>query len=452
MKTIINISIIITLLFINFTFAQKDVTEMKVNGVQVLLKKADNDVVAINLFIKGGTTNLTPETAGIENLTVQAVVTGGTKKFPKNEYNEWLEKLGSSIGGSSSDDYSVISMRCVKDNFDKTWELFEEVLLNPAFDEKELELTREQLISQIKMEDTNPDALIRKAMVKWYFEGHPYANRQIGTVDNVKKITRDDVEKYYTQIFETSRMMLVAVGRIDKNIFEKKVSALFAKFPAGSYKDTPLPLPQKSQTADYQIVEKPLPTNYVMGQYLLPSMNEPDFYAAQLAHSILRDRVFEEVRTKRNLSYAPSAAMITEKTTTGFIYVSTTDPDSAIKVMVGELDRLKNETIPEKDMKNHKMRFLTMDYMRQETNAMQAGALAAAQLFTGSWKNAAKLVENINKVTPADIKNMSNKYIKNLNFVYVGKKKNVSEELLKHGGQLLAPAKEDNLPPSPPRN
>ncbi len=452
MKTIISISFIFTLLFINFTFAQKDITEMKVNGVQVLLKQADNDVVAVNLYIKGGTTNLTPETAGIENLTLQAMVTGGTKKFPKEEYNGWLEKLGSSIGATSSNDFSMISMRCVRDNFDKTWELVEEVLLNPAFDEKELEITREQLISQIKTEDTNPDALIRKVMIKWYFEGHPYANRQIGNVGNLQNFTREDLKKYYSQLFVTSRMLLIAVGRIDKKIFEKKINALFINFPVGSYKDFSLPVPHKSQNNDYQIVEKPLPTNYVMGQYLLPSMNEPDFYTAQLAHSILRDRVFEEVRTKRNLSYAPAAAMITEKTSTGFIYVSTTDPDSAIKVMVGELDKLKNETISEKDMKNHKMRFLTLDYMRQETNAMQAGALAAAQLYTGSWKNAAKLVESINKVTPVEIKNMSNKYIKNLNFVYLGKKKNVTEDLLKHGGIFPAPSKEEDLPPPPPKN
>jgi len=431
MKTIICISIIFTLLFINVTSAQQDVTEMKVNGVQVLLKKAENDVIAVNLFIKGGTTNLTAETAGLENFAFQAAVTGGTLKFPKDDYNNWLEKLGSTITASSNDDFSVISMRCVKENFGKTWELFEEVLLNPAFDEKEVDLTREQLISGIKMEDTNPDALIRKAMVKWYFEGHPYANRQIGTVENVRKFTREDLQKYYKQILETSRMLLIAVGRVDKNIFEKKVNVLFKKFPAGSYKEAPLPVPQKALNPDYQIVEKPLPTNYIMGQYLLPGMDEPDFYAAQLAHSILRDGVFEEVRTKRNLSYAPSAAMITEKTTTGFIYVSTTNADSAIKVMVGELDKLKNEVIPDKDMKNHKMRFLTMDYMRQETNAMQAGTLAGAQLYTGSWKNAAKLVENINKVTPYDIKTMANKYIKNLNFVYVGKKNKVNEEILK---------------------
>ncbi len=72
--------------------------------------------------------------------------------------------------------------------------------------------------------------------------------------------------------------------------------------------------------------------------------------------------------------------------------------------MLDELNKLKTETIPEKDMKNHKMRFLTLDYMRQETNAMQAGALAAAQIYTGSWKNVALFVENIDKVTGDDIK------------------------------------------------
>jgi hypothetical protein len=93
MKTIISISIIFMLLFINVTSAQKDVTEMKVNGVQVLLKKAENDVIAVNLFIKGGTTNLTAETAGLESFAFQAAVTGGTLKFPKDDYNNWGQPL-----------------------------------------------------------------------------------------------------------------------------------------------------------------------------------------------------------------------------------------------------------------------------------------------------------------------------------------------------------------------
>lgn len=430
MKTTIILLFILSLT-ISTVYAQKDVTEMNINGVQVIFKPAENDVVAVRLFVKGGCVNLTSETAGIENFAMQVATTSGTKKFPKNEYNSILEKLGSTIGSSSSNDFSVLSIRCVREHFSKTWELFEDIVLNPAFDENEVNLTREKLISAIKTEDTNPDALIRKEMVKWYFEGHPYSNRWIGTTQTIEKFTTEELSNYYKQLLEKSRMLLVVVGRLDKKDFEKKVKALFAKLPAGNYKETSLAVPAKSLQSDFTIVEKPLPTNYVMGQYLLPGMNQPDYYAALLAHSILRDRMFEEVRTKRNLSYAPAAAMITEKTSTGFIYVSTTDPDSAIKVMVGELEKLKTETISEKEMKNHKMRFITMDFMRQETNAMQAGTLAAAQLFTGSWKNAAKLVDLIDKVTPEEIKMMANKYITNLNFVYVGKKKKVNEELLK---------------------
>lgn len=430
MKTMIMI-LFILILTISTVYATKDATEMNINGVKVIFKPAQNDVVAVNLFVRGGCANLTPETAGIENFALQVATTSGTKKFPKDEYSSILDKLVSTISSRSSNDYSVLSIRCVRENFSKTWELFEDIILNPAFDESEVNLTREKLISAIKTEDTNPDALVRKEMVKWYFDGHPYSNRWIGTTQNVEKFTTDELLNYYKQLIVKSRMLLVVVGKLNKKDIEKKVNALFAKLPVGNYKETPLTVPAKSQETNHTIVEKPLPTNYVMGQYLLPSMNQPDYYAALLAHSILRDRMFEEVRTKRNLSYAPAAVMITEKTSTGFIYVSTTDPDSAIKVMVGELAKLKTETISEKEMKNHKMRFLTMDYMRQETNAMQAGALAAAQLYTGSWKNAAKLVDLIDKVTAEEIKIMANKYITNLNFVYVGKRKKVDEELLK---------------------
>ncbi len=424
--------LLISIIIIFQTYAQKEVKEMKIDGVKVIFKQAENDVVAFRMFIKGGTTNLNRENAGIENFALMVATTGGTKNYPKEEYNKILEKLGSSISANCSNDFSTISIRCIKDNFDKTWDLFEDVILNPAFEESEVELSREQLISSIKTEDTNPDALIRKEMVLWFYEDHPYSNRWIGNLENVKKFSRDDLINYYNQLLVKSRLLFVIVGRIDQKDIEKKISNLLNKVSIGNYEDVELPIPARAKSGGYHIVEKPIPTNYIMGQYLLPKMNEKDYYAALLGHSILRDRVFEEVRTKRNLSYAPTAAVVTEKTTTGFIYVSTTDPDSAIKVMLAELDKIKQEPIPAKELKNHKMRFITMDYMRQETNAMQAGALAAAELYTGDWRNATKLIDYINLVTSEQIKQMANNYIKNLSFVYVGKKKKVNEELLNY--------------------
>lgn len=424
--------LIISFIIIFQTYAQKEVKEMKIDGVKVIFKQAENDVVAFRMFIKGGTTNLTKENAGIENFALTVAAEGGTKNYPKMEYNKMLEKLGSTINSSCSNDFSTISIRCIKDNFNKTWELFEDVILNPAFENSEVELTREKLVSAIKTEDTNPDALIRKEMVLWFYEDHPYSNRWIGNLDNINKFTKDELVSYYKDLIVKSRLLFVVVGKLNQKELEKKITNLLSKLPTGNYQEARLNIPSRSQTGGYHIIEKPIPTNYIMGQYLLPNMNDKDYYAAVLGHSILRDRVFEEVRTKRNLSYAPTAAIITERTTAGFIYVSTTDPDSALKVMFAELDKIKNESIPPKELKNHKMRFITMDYMRQETNAMQAGALAAAELYTGNWRNATKLMEYINAVTAEQINQMANNYIKNLSFVYVGKKKKINENLLNY--------------------
>jgi hypothetical protein len=62
--------------------------------------------------------------------------------------------------------------------------------------------------------------------------------------------------------------------------------------------------------------------------------------------SVLGTRVWEEVRTKRNLSYAPAARGTNFFANQGFLYVTTVLPDSAVKVMLGEVKRLQNEPVP----------------------------------------------------------------------------------------------------------
>ena len=65
-----------------------------------------------------------------------------------------------------------------------------------------------------------------------------------------------------------------------------------------------------------------------------------DIHAMQIASSILRDRVFEEVRVKRNLSYAPSAFLNSQGANVGGIYVTAVDANKAVRVMLDEIKRL----------------------------------------------------------------------------------------------------------------
>jgi len=128
----------------------------------------------------------------------------------------------------------------------------------------------------------------------------------------------------------------------------------------------------------------------------------------------------EEVRTKRSLSYAPSTRYVNRFSSYGGIYVTAVDPDTTIEVMVNELQKMKDELIPENELRNKIRQFITFYYLGQETNQTQANSLAGYELGGIGYKELDTFIDHANKVSAADIQNVAKKYMKNLQFVLVG--------------------------------
>ena len=133
------------------------------------------------------------------------------------------------------------------------------------------------------------------------------------------------------------------VGDLDPADLQKRIAESFGKLPRGDYKEQPTPtLSFVEPTLD--VTSRTLPTNYVQGVFLSPSLKDHDFYAMRVATTLLRDRVFEEVRVKRNLSYAPNADMGSFAANTGNIYVTAVDANQAVSVMLNEINDLKTQS------------------------------------------------------------------------------------------------------------
>ena len=89
-----------------------------------------------------------------------------------------------------------------------------------------------------------------------------------------------------------------------------------------------------------KVVRRELPTNYITGCFPAPRFGSEDSYPMSLAVSILRDRLFKEVRTKRSLSYAPAAGLGQLFTNWGRIYVTFVDVKvNAVEVLKRQLRR-----------------------------------------------------------------------------------------------------------------
>jgi predicted Zn-dependent peptidase len=395
------------------------VTEFEINGLKVLVKRrAGSQTVAAGLFIRGGVGNISASNAGVEAFMLN-VASEASANFPRDRMRKETARMGTVIGEGVNYDYSSLSMAATRANFDRSWEIFADVALHPSFTKEDVALVQSRILAGLQGEADDPDGYLQRLQERVAYVGHPYLNRPEGTAENVGRLTAEDLRAYHQKIMQTSRLLLVIVGDLDAAQLKSRIAASFGKLPRGDYKpQAPPPLSFTSSTVE--VTSRTLPTNYIQGLFTAPSITSPDIYPMRVASSLLRDRVFEEVRVKRNLSYAPDAFLRNQSANIGGLYVTAVDANQAVRVMLNEIARLQREPIGRDDINAVIAQFLTTYYIGQETNGAQVAELAQYELIGGGWHNSLVFLEKLRAVTPADVQRVSQKYMRNIRFVVLG--------------------------------
>lgn len=412
------------------------VTEFEVNGLKVLLKRRESaPTFAGGLFIRGGVRNQKADNAGIENFALSAATEAGSK-FNRQQVRRQLAATGSTIGAGAGRDYSTIAFVSTTQNFDRIWDIFADVTLTPAFASADVERVRQQILAGLRESETSPDAALHTASDRVVFGSHPYSVDSTGTIPTISGLEARDLRNYHKEIMQTSRMLLVIVGDIDPDELKAKVTQTFGKLPVGNYKETPMPkLEFSAPTID--VTQRSIPTNYVLGTYAAPSLRDPDYYAMRVATTILQQVVYEEVRLKRQLSYAPAAELNNSAANTGTIYVTSVDANQSVSVMLEQIRMLQTQMLTNEAIDGMAGQFLTTYYLSQETNVAQARELAQYELIGGGWKNAFSFIDRIQAVRPSDIQIVARKYMNNIRFVVIGNPKMVDEQIFKRSAPLV---------------
>ena len=395
------------------------VTEFEINGLKVLVKRrAGSQTVAAGLFIRGGVGNISASNAGVEAFMLN-VASEASANFPRDRMRKETARMGTVIGEGVNYDYSSLSMAATRANFDRSWEIFADVALHPSFTKEDVALVQSRILAGLQGETDDPDGYLQRLQDRVAYVGHPYLNRPEGTAENVSRLTAEDLRAYHQKMMQTSRLLLVIVGDLDAAQLKPRIAAAFGKLPRGDYKPrTPPPLSFTSSTVE--VTNRELKTNYIQGMFSAPSLTSPDIYPMRVASSLLRDRVFEEVRVKRNLSYAPDAFLRNQSANIGGLYVTAVDANQAVRVMLNEIARLQREPIGRDDINAVIAQFLTTYYIGQETNGAQVAELAQYELIGGGWHNSLVFLEKLRAVTPAEVQRVAQKYMRNIRFVVLG--------------------------------
>lgn len=407
-------------------------TAYDVGGVRVIQRSNHaNDVVAVNLYLLGGTRQLTARTAGIEPLYL-AASEFGTEHYPKAEARRARAHTGSRIVIEPGVDWTVFGFRGVKQDFDSTWAIFADRLMHPSLDASDVSLVRSQLVGEARARRNTPDELVQMLADSAAFSRHPYGLEPTGTEQSLAGLSADDLQRYVAGQLVTSRMLLVVVGDVPRPQVETLVAATLATLPKGTYAWTMPPVIQPAGTS-LTIAHRMLPTNYILGYFNGPLATSADYPAFRVATALLSAQLNSVIREENSLSYAAYAPFLERAAPAGGLYVTTVAPDRVLPLMQTEVRRLQSDRdwLSAPALRQFVEQFITDYFAENETNAAQADFLARAQLYRGDYRTASRFMEDIRRVSPADVRRVSQQYMRNIQFAYLGDSTRIARAQIK---------------------
>jgi zinc protease len=239
----------------------------------------------------------------------------------------------------------------------------------------------------------------------------PYGGIASGTPASLKSLGRDDLAAHHRRWWHPGNSALIVSGGIDA----ARANALAARLFGGWRGEGAAPQPPQSRAGEAQpartiVIDMPTAGQAAVGVAVRAiGRGDPDYYNLSVANAVLgagsTGRLFQEVRTKRALSYGSYSSLPARADASVLSASAQTKNESAaevVQVILAELDRLGKEPLDQASVER-RIAFLTGGYTRQMETSGGVGATLASLVQQGlTPAEATRFVAQMEGVSPAE--------------------------------------------------
>lgn len=291
------------------------------NGLKIVLARRENTpTVSADLLFDAGYASDQFSVAGTSSLAMN-LMDEGTKSLTALQISDKLQLLGGSIYTFSDLDNSVVRMNTLLPSLDESLKIFSDIVLNPVFDQKEFDRLKNEQINNIRREHTQPFSMALRIFPKFiYGEGHAYSQPLTGSgyEDEVEKLTREDMLKFYDTWIKPNNATLVVVGDLIMNELIDKVDNLFNAWEKGNVPKKNISQVSGIEPNKLYLMDRPESEQSVLiSGYLVNPYGKISEVAKQTIMNILggdfTSRINMNIREDKHWSYGAGAIILDAK-------------------------------------------------------------------------------------------------------------------------------------------
>ncbi len=384
--------------------------------------------VALELRFRGGAALDLPGKRGATSL-MMATLEEGSGELDSRGFARAVEGLAASFSYDTGDDVVSVSAKMLTENREEAVTLLRASLVEPRFEQADLDRVRGQVISIIQSDLKDPRNISERAFDTLVFGDHPYSSSRNGTLETVGALTREDLFEAHRNALALDRVYVSAVGDITADELTGLLDKLLGDLPASGGplpEDAEINLPGGVMVVDFD-------TPQSVATFAQPGIDrdDDDFFAAYILNHILggggfESRLMTEVREKRGLTYGVYSYLLdmdSAQVWMGSVASANDRVAEAIEVIQAEWVRIREGGVTEAELNDAKT-YLTGAYpLRFDGNGPIANIAVGMQMEGLPTDYIATRNDQVNAVTLEHINRVAKELLDpdSLTFVVTGK-------------------------------
>ena len=413
------------------------------NGINFfLIEDHELPIIKFNIYVKGGKYAVPKGKEGLGFILAQMLRMGGTKKYPGEKLDVFLEDRAVEYHIDFDFLNGEIDIDLLKKDFDTVMPVIIESLANPIFTKEKLNLAKMRLLTIIARRNDRQEEVGMREFKRIIYGKNSVLGR-IPTKKSVENISLQDVRTFYQKLFVGPNILVGVVGDFDKNNIKQKLNKLFQVFKKGEEIKFNFPEVNPPLCKRY-IIDKPGSNQaFIVLGHLGDYRLNPDFAPLQVMNMVLSGgfsgRLFENIRTKMGLAYSVYGHFGGERYYPGLFFVALKTKNSsvtrAIEAVLDQLEKIKQYGAKEKEVEEAKEQFLNSLVFRYDSPKKVLERRLYYEIRDMDPDSFKKLINDIKGVTVKDVNRVAKKYLqpKDVDILVVGDKKDLGEELKKIG-------------------
>lgn len=376
------------------------------NGLRIITEPMPGLAsVSVGIWVLAGGRHERPEQNGIAHF-LEHMAFKGTKTRTALQIAEAIEDVGGYINAYTSREMTAFYARVLGADVPLALDVISDIVLNPVFDQREIEVERNVILQEIGQTLDTPDDIIFDWLQEAAYPDQAIGRTILGPAEKVSHFGREDLSRFVGEHYGPDQMILAAAGDVDHDAIVKQAAAIF-----GGLSPVRQPAPQLARWVGSERRElRDLEQVHFALAFEGPTYRDRDLYTAQVYTTAMgggmSSRLFQKIREERGLCYSIFAqAGAYDDTGMITIYAGTSEEEvaSLAALTIDELKRAA-EDMTEAEVARARAQMKAGMLMGLESPSSRAERLARNLAVWGRVPPLDEIAGLIDAVSTADVR------------------------------------------------